>query len=315
VQKKRIMTLLMLVGKAVLKTVFLILLSTWLTALVLGVLPQRERSLDIQQQGPTVEQRSHTVMQRYGDWLVGLLHFDLGNSEYYFGDKVSKYVFSNLLLTFSLSLFSVIISAALGVLLGVHSAIRGSWRIQPPPNARREAGFNVFRYALYIVNAVPTYILGILLLLVATTAPMVLLVMISMVLGSGIMMDFAQMSARLMEEEFQEPYVLNALGLGMKAGGALPKPGTVSWHAFRAASASLLPLIGSKVPFIMGNVLVIEMVFELPGLSEPLLGGLINQDLPLVLSVLLLAVLVVQVIAALTEVLDFVVNPGKQFLI
>ncbi|MFH0883577.1 MAG: ABC transporter permease subunit [bacterium] len=314
-QKKRIMTLLMLVGKALLKTVFLVLLSTWLTALVLGILPQRERSMDVQQQGQTVEQRSQTVMDRYGDWLVGLLHFDLGHSEHYFGDKVSKYVFSNLLLTFSLSLFSVIISAAFGVLLGVHSAIRSSWRIQPPPDAKREAGFNLFRYTLYVINAVPTYILGIMLLLIATTAPMGLLVMISMVLGSGIMMDFAQMSARLMEEEFQEPYVLNALGLGMKAGGALPRPGTVSWHAFRAASASLLPLIGSKVPFIMGNVLVIEMVFELPGLSEPLLGGLINQDLPLVLSVLLLAVLVVQVIAALTEVLDFVINPGKQFLI
>lgn len=314
-QKKRIQTLLLLVGKAVLRTVLLILVSTWLTAMVLSILPQKDRPLDMNQQGPTVEQRSQSTMARYGEWLTGLARFDLGDSDYYFGDKVSKYVFGNLMLTFSLSFFSVLASAALGVLLGVHTAIRGNWRIQPPPDPKRETLFNVFRYTLYVINSIPTYILGILLLLVAFGAPMIALVLVSMVLGSGIMMDFAQMSARLMEKEFEQPYVMNALGLGLKAGGKFPKPGTVSWHAFRAALASLLPLIGSKIPFIMGNVLVVEMVFELPGLSEPLLGGLINQDLPLVMSVLVLAVLVVEVIAALTEVVDFIVNPGKQFLI
>lgn len=305
----------MLVGKSLFKTIFLILISTWLTAMVLGILPERQQTLDMSQQTETVEQRSSTVMKDYGHWLAGLARFDLGHSEYYFGDKVSKYVFSNLVLTFSLSFFAVIFSALFGVLIGVHTAIRNSWRIQPPRDPKRETVYNVFRYGLYVINSVPTYILGILLLLLLFGAPMGVLVMISMVLGSGIMMDFAQMSTRLMEQEFEQPYVMNAMGLGLQTGGALPKPGTVSWHAFRAALASLLPLIGSKVPFILGNVLVVEMVFELPGLSEPLLGGLINQDLPLVLSVLVLAVLVVQVISALTEVLDFVVNPGKQFLI
>lgn len=305
----------MLVGKAVFKTVFLILISTWLTAMVLGILPERQQTLDMSQQTETVQQRSSSVMDRYGDWLLGLIQFDLGNSEHYFGDKVSKYVFSNLMLTFSLSLFAVLLSAFFGVLIGVHTAIRNSWRIQPPRDPKKETMYNVFRYGLYVINSIPTYILGILLLLLLFGAPMGVLVMISMVLGSGIMMDFAQMSTRLMEQEFEQPYVMNAMGLGLQTGGNLPKPGTVSWHAFRAASASLLPLIGSKVPFILGNVLVVEMVFELPGLSEPLLGGLINQDLPLVLSVLVLAVLVVQIISALTEVLDFLVNPGKQFLI
>jgi peptide/nickel transport system permease protein len=309
------MTLGALVGKSLFKTVFLVLISTWLTAMVLGILPERSTTLDMNVQTKTVEERSASAMERYGDWLAGVATFDLGHSEHYFGDKVSKYVFGNLMLTFSLSLFAVIISAALGVLLGVHTAIRNSWRIQPPRDGKRETAFNVFRYGLYVINSIPTYIIGILLLMVLLGAPMFMLVMVSLVLGSGIMMDFAQMSTRLMEQEFEQPYVMNAMGLGLKAGGALPRKGTVSWHAFRAASASLLPLVGSKIPFILGNVLVVEMVFELPGLSEPLLGGLINQDLPLVLSVLLLAVLVVQIISALTEVLDFLVNPGKQFLI
>ncbi len=314
-QKKRILTLLLLMGKAVLRTVFLIVISTWLTAMVLGILPERERPTSYHDAGTAVEEKTRGIQSRYAEWLGGLMRFDLGYSDYYFGDSVGKYLYSNLLLTFSLSLFAVIVSGGLGTLLGVHTAIRHSWRIQPPGNETANNLFNIFRYALYVINAVPTYIIGILLLIVAFGTSMTPMVLLSLCLGSGIMMDFAQMSYRLMEKEFNEPYVINALGVGLAAGGKLPTPSKVSWHAFRAMTASLLPLIGSKIPFIMGNVLVVEMVFELPGLSEPLLGGLINQDLPLVLSVLVLAVLVVQVISAITEVLDFIINPGKQFLI
>jgi peptide/nickel transport system permease protein len=72
-----------------------------------------------------------------------------------------------------------------------------------------------------------------------------------------------------------------------------------------------LPITAYRLPLIVSSALVVEVVFDLPGLGESLLSALIQQDTPMILSIILISVLFVQVCVFLADIMAFVLHPQR----
>ena len=135
---------------------------------------------------------------------------------------------------------------------------------------------------------------------------------LSLALGSGLTMDIARLSHNTHSHHLNSKYVENALICGLKTKGILPIPGTVGWHAFRNSLITILPIVAYRFPLIVSSALVVEVVFDLPGLGENLLVSLVRQDIPMILTIVLTSVVFVQICVFIAECLVFVLQPQQR---
>lgn len=124
-------------------------------------------------------------------------------------------------------------------------------------------------------------------------------------------MDVLRLTANTHSRELHSKYVENALTIGLRTSGLIPRPGSVAWHAFRNSLITILPITAYRLPLIVSAALVVEVVFDLPGLGESLLSSLIQQDIPMVLTIILISVLFVQVCVFLADVLAYLLHPQR----
>jgi ABC-type dipeptide/oligopeptide/nickel transport system permease component len=164
---------------------------------------------------------------------------------------------------------------------------------------------------LFLCSSIPAYIIAYFLFLLLKSESNMFLAVIALALGSGSAMDVLRLTSNVHSRELQSKYVENALAVGLQTSGLFPRPGTVAWHAFRNSLITILPVTAYRLPLIVSSALVVEVVFDLPGLGESLLNSLIRQDVPMVLSIILISVVFVQVCVFLADVLAYILHPQK----
>ena len=165
-----------------------------------------------------------------------------------------------------------------------------------------------------MLSSVPAYIIAYFLFLVLKSESNIYLAIIALALGSGSAIDISRLTSNTHNRELTSKYIENALVCGLKTGGLLPLPGYVSWHAFRNSLITILPVITYRLPSIVSSALVVEVVFDLPGLGETLLRSLINQDVPMALNIIMISVLFVQICVFSAEILVFMLHPQQKSL-
>ena len=72
---------------------------------------------------------------------------------------------------------------------------------------------------------------------------------------------------------------------------------------------TILPVTAMKLPLIVSSAMIVEVVFDLPGMGESLLRALIGQDVPKILSIVLASALFAQFCVFLSELLVYLLNP------
>jgi len=204
-----------------------------------------------------------------------------------------------------------LVAAFLGVFVGTVKTALESENISGPKKPVPSFLSNLSTVALFGLSSVPAYIIAYFLFLVLKSESNMFLAVIALVLGSGSAMDITRLTSNIHGQELKSKYVENALTLGLKTSGLLPVPGTVAWHAFRNSLITILPVIAYRLPLIVSSALVVEVVFDLPGLGESLLNSLIQQDVPQVLMIILVSVLFVQICVFAADMLAFVLHPQR----
>ncbi|MBU3917134.1 ABC transporter permease subunit, partial [bacterium] len=164
---------------------------------------------------------------------------------------------------------------------------------------------------LFVLSSVPAYIIAYFLFLLLKSESGMFLAVIALALGSGSAMDVSRLTTNTHTRELHSKYVENALTCGLKTSGLIPKPGSVAWHAFRNSLITILPITAYRLPLIVSSGLVVEVVFDLSGLGESLLSSLIQQDIPMVLTIILISVLFVQICVFFADVLAYTLHPHR----
>ena len=106
-----------------------------------------------------------------------------------------------------------------------------------------------------------------------------------------------------MVEELDKDYVRTARGNG------LPLIVVVGRNVLRNALVTPLTILGITIGTLIGGALVIETIFDLPGMGKLLLHGVTYGDAGLVEGIVLMVALAFVITNLLVDVLLLVVNP------
>ena len=230
------------------------------------------------------------IVVQYWNWLVKVLHADLGVSiqtrEPVFETLVAK--FGNTLI---LTVAAMIIAAVVGVTAGVISATR-----------RRSIFDRVAMVVALFGNSMPAFWLGLILMLTLALGlgwfptggmyslrgdggPLDLLrhlVLPAITLASVTTALVARMVRSSMLEVLNQDYMTTARGKGLRGR-------TTIWrHAFRNALLPVVTVIGLQFGYLLGGAVLTETVFVWPGIGLMTFTAIGTRDVPVIQGAILM---------------------------
>jgi peptide/nickel transport system permease protein len=226
------------------------------------------------------------LVVQYVDWLIGILQGDLGNS-YLSGRPVVELLAEALPPTLQLSTAALVVALVVAVPAGVLSAVhQGEWID------------TLSQLAALIGVSMPNFWLGYLLIIsfslqlslfpVAGNGGLSHLVLPAVALGTGMTAIITRLVRMSLLEVLDEPYVKTARSKGLSERIVVYK------HALRNALIPVVTVVGLQFGFLLSGAVVVEIVFQRPGLGVLLVDAVFARDYPVVQgAVLLIAVLFV----------------------
>lgn len=249
------------------------------------------------------------LFQRFLTWLVNLFHGDLGTS-LRFSRPVTELFSSRLPVTLTLTFMSLIFIVLISVPLGILSA-------------RHEGKFTDFIISLgtQLSMSMPSFLLGILMILVFgitlrlfstgsytdfSVSPLgflqsLLLPSLAIAIPrSATVIRFLRSS---LLEQLNEDYVRTALSKGNNESSVVYR------HVLKNALIPVITIMGMTIADILAGSLVIEQVFNLPGIGRLLISSISYRDFPLIQSIVVYLAFVVVLLNFLVDILYQFIDP------
>ena len=247
--------------------------------------------------------------QRFLSWAGGVLRGDLGTS-YQYRQPVAKLISGGLSVTVSLAVFSLILTALIGIPTGLWLARHGKKLYAAPVTFLSQLGLSVPAFCMSIVLieifSVQLRWLPSLDFTPWTQSPVkclqsLLLPAIAISFGSSaVLIRYVRASVSRQEGE---DYVRTA-----KSKGAAP--GRVMWgHVLRNSLIPVLTIFGMIVTDVLGGSIIIENVFSLPGIGRLISTSIATRDLPLIQGLVLYLAGIVVVCNFAVDLLYSVIDP------
>ena len=106
-----------------------------------------------------------------------------------------------------------------------------------------------------------------------------------------------------MVEELDKDYVRTALGAG------IPKGIVVARNVLRNALITPVTVLGLRIGYLIGGAVVIEVIFNLPGMGTAILAGITGGETMLVQGVVIVVALAFVIINIIVDMLYLLINP------
>jgi peptide/nickel transport system permease protein len=221
---------------------------------------------------------------QYVDFLHGLAQGDLGTS-FRGGRPVGEIIWNALPNTLLLGAISMVVATTLASLIGIAAALR--------PGSAHDRAVAVL---VSLAQATPNFWLGVMLVLVFSIQ-LQWLPAIDMTGPSSFVLPVATLVVTLLPllvrtvrqsflEALGEDYVRAARARG------LPEHRIVFIHVMKIAAIPLITIVGIQAGYVLGGAVVIESIFNWPGIGTLALTAIQSRDFPLVQgTVLVIAVI------------------------
>ena len=248
-------------------------------------------------------------LQRYGSWVGGLLHADFGLS-YTYRIPVSALLAERLQVSLPLALYALLLSTAVAFPSALYAAAK-----------RGRLGDSLVSGVTQLGLAVPNFWLGMLLVLVfaiglhwvsaggfpgweagfwpalkALTLPAIALAMPQAAI-------LARVLRGALIDTLNEDYIRSARAKGVGERRVLLR------HALPNAMVPVLTILGMQFSFLLAGGVIIENVFFLPGLGRLVFQAIVQRDLIVVQSVVVVLVFAVVMVTFLVDLGYVLVNP------
>lgn len=246
---------------------------------------------------------------RYFDWLFSFLRGDMGES-FSYGIPVGEMILDKLPITLTMTLFSFVMVVCFSIPLGIY--------------ATKHCGSHLDRI-ITILNqifmSVPPFFSGILITLFfgvflklfvpggyvsyEKSIPLFCLYMIFPAFAIAI--PKTAMSVKLLRssllEQAKADYVRTAYSRGNRTRDVLYK------HILQNAMIPVITFLGMALADIFTGSIIIEQVFNIPGIGRILLTSIANRDYPVVMAIIVCLAFVVILINLLVDVIYRFVDP------
>ena len=229
------------------------------------------------------------VYVQYGRWLGDiLLRGTLGKSMVGVL-PIEERIIGRLPVTIELGLLAILIGLLIALPVGIYSAIR-----------QDTAADYVGRTFAIIGLATPNFWLGVMVMIYPAiwwtwSPPMEwvpftedplgnlgVLLIPSLILGTASAAATMRMTRTMMLEVLRQDYIRTAWSKGLR------ERAVVTRHAVKNALIPVVTLIGLQLPILVGGAVIMENIFNLPGLGGLMLDALQVRDYPLVSGINLL---------------------------
>ena len=285
---------------------------TFLTFVVLNALPGDAATALLGTNATPAEIRAETIklhlneplLVRYWDWLVGVLHGNLGTSLYY-NQPVTSILAQRLPVTLELVVYALVITFVVSVPLAIFSARR--------PRGVVDRTSMVFSMASL---SVAPYVLALLLILVfavnlqwfpalasGTGGDIRDLTLPAITLAIPLIGFYVRFLRADLLEQMSEDYTVTALAKGLSRWKVLSR------HALRNSFIGLVTVIGLNLATLIGATVIVEQIFGLSGIGYELLRAINNRDVPLVEGIVLVFATIVVLANLATDLLYDVLDP------
>ncbi len=118
---------------------------------------------------------------------------------------------------------------------------------------------------------------------------------------------YARMTRNNLLETLGEDYIRTARAKGLSERQVILK------HGLRASLTPIVTMFGLDIALLVGGAVITESVFNLQGLGYTAINSALNQDLPLVLGVVLLASVAVAVANLVVDILYAFIDPRVRY--
>jgi peptide/nickel transport system permease protein len=219
---------------------------------------------------------------QYFNWLGGILHGDFGNALFR-PEKVGTLLVERLPISLYLGILALLLSSIVGVLAGLISALRrGSWLDTLVTSI---ANFGI---------SVPVFWLGVLMVYLFSlslkwlpvqgfTSPFTdfwlstrQLIMPVICEATVALAANTRQSRSSILEVVQQDYIRTAWSKGLRERAVVLK------HVLKNGLIPVITLIGIQVSHIIGGSVLVETVFNIPGMGRLMVEAVFNQDFPIV---------------------------------
>ena len=254
------------------------------------------------------------VYVQYGRWLGDiLLHGSLGRS--LMGDwSVEEKILGRLPVTIELGVLSIVIGLLIALPVGIYSAIRQDTAVD-------YAGRSIAILGL----ATPNFWLALMVMIYPAvwwgwSPPMRLItfsedplgnlgmfLIPSVILGTYLAAATMRMTRTMMLEVLRQDYIRTAWSKGLKERVVVVR------HAVKNVLIPVVTMVGLQLPILVGGAVIIENIFNLPGLGRLMLVALNDRDFPVVAGINLVFGTAVMGINLMIDLVYAVLDPRVRY--
>lgn len=247
--------------------------------------------------------------ERYIHWLTSLLSGDFGSS--LVADRpVLDYISSRIANTALLSGFALLLYIPISIGLGVITAIY-----------RGRFADHAISVIVLIFMCLPEFVIGILLIAIfaiklAWLPPLALigqaqsfgqLVQLIALPTITIVAAMSAYAVRMMRESLIE--VLDSSYVLMAQLKGLPKWRVMLFHALPNALGPAINITALNVAWMIGGVVIVEAVFEFPGIGRLMVDSISNKDVPVILAISMVMTSAYIITNLVADILVILLNP------
>ena len=253
------------------------------------------------------------IIVQYGKWLKVIFSGSLGYSV--LGDRyILPVLIAKLETTLTLTVLSMLFSLLVSIPLGIIAAMKKGSAID-----------EIIRIITGICMATPSFWVGILLINLTATQfnwlpplfyrpihidpirnlTFMILPIFTIVLSTSSIIT--RLLRSMLLEELSQDYVRTAYAKGINPWGVMMK------HVLRNASIPVITLCGFFFSAILSGAVVIEQVFNLPGLGRELVEAVTSRDTPMLLGIIVALSIIMSIWILIIDLLYVFIDPRIRY--
>ena len=254
-----------------------------------------------------------SLARQYGRWIWGMLHLDFGKSIFY-ATPVWDDIKVKFPITLELTVISLLMSFAVAIPLGVVSAINQD---KPVDYASR--------IITIIGIALPNFWVGIMVIFILSNyfgwlprlgyvnfqdgpwdnLQQMFFPALPLAISQTAFVARVTRSATL--EVFREDYIRTARAKG------LAEMVVIGRHALKNAMLPVITVMAYEFGRLMGGTVIIENIFNIPGMGRLLITAISHRDFPVVQAVVVVITVLVLVLNVITDLVYTWLNPRIRY--
>lgn len=238
---------------------------------------------------------------RYFNYMKNALTGDFGIS-YRTRNPVFDEVFARFPHTVAIALLSIVIQVVVGIIVGIVAAVKQYSLLD-----------TVSQFITMILASVPDFWIGLMLLLFFSVKLKLLplsgieswkgYILPAVAVALPYMANLIRLTRSTMLDVMRMDYVQTAQAKGV------PKKSVIFKHALKNALLPVVTIAGVNMSWMLGGTIVIEQVFNIPGIGSLMITSIRNKDTPVVMATVMFIALLSCLINLATDLIYAAIDP------